>query len=215
MQRGGAKTTMNDQDPKVIYTPEAVNLPKKKWFKAKMIFLPLIVIIAAEVVFGIKTLMTPVPVKEVAAPVAIGRAKLLLTTPQSSYKTGDIIPVSIQLTTAGYTSAGTDLILNYDPKILEASVGSFTKGSVYQDYPYISFDAKKGIISVSGAASVSEKGFKGTGVFGTVNFKAKAKGKAVLTIDFEADSINKTNVIDVDSNQNILDPVSALELDIK
>lgn len=206
---------MDNQDPKVIYTPEALKPLKKRWFKAKLIFLPLLAVIAIEIVFGMKTLLTPVPVTKAHPLAPVGRAKLSIIVPQLSYKVGDTIPVELRLTTEGYTSAGTDLILNYDPKLLEASAGAFVQGPIYTDYPFINIDTKSGVINASGVASVSQKGFKGKGVFGTVNFKAKANGKTTLTIDFKANSINKTNVIDAGTTQNILDQVSPLELEIK
>lgn len=206
---------MDNQNPQVIYTPQAEMPRKRNWFRPGLLFLPLLAIIAFEIVFGVKTLLTPISFKKIPPLAPVAGARLSMISFKTSYTTGDTVPVAVRLTTGGYTSSGTDLILNYDPKILDALPSSFIKGSIYSDYPYINVDPKSGVISVSGIVSPSQKGFKGSGIFGTINFKAKALGEVVLTIDFKKGATNKTNVIDSNSNQNVLDQVSVLKLDVK
>lgn len=200
-----------------MYTPEALKPQPKSWIKPKFVLLGLLAAVAIEVVLGIKTLMSPVSVQKVSSviPLYFNGSGMLLEVPAASVKTGDTVPVKVILSTGLHTAIGTDLVLSYDPGLLEASKDAFTKGSIYSDYPYVNVDPVNGIISASGVASGSQKSFKGAGVFGTVAFKAKAPGRAVLTIEIKPGTTNYSNVIDSDTNQNVLEKVSNLEIEIK
>lgn len=201
----------NNQNPTVYNAPQSASPPKRIWFKPKYILFFLLGIVIVEIIIGAKTLLTPLPAKKVpviqlAQPV--GGAKLLVITPKTSYKVGENIEVIVRLVTTGHPVIGTDIELAYDPNLLESSRSTFLKGQIYDDYPYVDINTENGVIKVSGIASTPQKAFNGIGIFGTVNLKAKASGKANI-------KINNSNVIDAITNQNILEQVSSLEVNIK
>lgn len=203
---------MDNKGPQVISTSQASNPYKKKWFNPRLIFLPLIVIITIEVVLGLKTILTPIPKANVQESQPVSGAKILLITPTTVYKVGDNIPIKVRLSTGGHNTIGTDAILRFNPKFLQASQSAIIKGDIYNDYPQIQVDNQGGIIRISGIATNTIKGFNGIGELAIVNFKAKLKGSSQLTLDFEKGATNKSNVIDPDLSQNILEKVSNIEV---
>lgn len=201
----------NNQNPTVYNAPQPASPPKRIWFKPKYILFFLLGIVIVEIIIGAKTLLTPLPAKKV--PVSqlvqpVGGAKFLAVAPKTSYKVGENIEVAVRLVTTGHPVIGTDMVLSYDPKLLEASKSAFIKGRIYDDYPYVDINTENGVIKVSGIASTPQRAFNGIGIFGKVNLKAKVSGKANIKLD-------NSNVIDAITNQNILEQVSNLEINIQ
>lgn len=189
----------------------------KKFFSGpKIIFAILGIIILAEVVYAVRALSTPVsppaPVKKVTTVVSSG--KISLNTPKKIYAVGEVIPVSVTIDSGGHSLNGADLIVHFDPKVLEASTGALIAGSIFDEYPLLSVDAKKGLLSVSGVDSL-RPGFKGIGKFIFVNFRAKAKGAAFLTIDFTKGSTSDSNLVDKGTSKDILEKVDNLDVNIQ
>lgn len=203
--------------PTVYTTPEAAK-PNKKWFQTWRVIYPILgVVILVELILGIKTLLTPLP----KSPAKVSQSQLppgaiiLLISDKKDFKKGDQIPVKINLFTGGKTTSGTDLVLRFNPKIVEVTNNSFTSGKIYSDYPVINIDSKLGILRVSGVASIGKMGFNGAGDFGVINFKAKAAGKTGITVDFKKGLTNDSNVIDTQTNADILERVSNLNITVQ
>ncbi len=206
---------MDNQQPTAYYTSETGFKSKKPWFfSRKVLYLILAVVFAAEVILGIKNLIAPLPKSQYQKLQPISGAQISLLAP-GNFKVKEAIPVVVRLSTGGQTVNGTDLVLKYDSRLLEASPGAFLKGKIYQDYPLISVDPKAGVIKVSGVFSVGQNGFNGVNTFGVVVFKAKAVGEANVTVDFKKGTTDKSTVIESSTNQNILEQVSDLKITIK
>ncbi len=122
--------------------------------------------------------------------------------------------MAVLVDTGSYSVSGIDLIVHFDPKVLEAASGSLVKGKILDEYPYLSVDSKKGLISISGISS-SKNNFTGTGQFALINFKSKLPGKTSLSIDFKPGSTTASNLVDVATSKNILEQVNNLELNIQ
>jgi hypothetical protein len=179
-----------------------------KWF---LPFLGLVILI--EVVIGVKTLLTPIPAVGKIAP--LYGAKISLIPSKESFKIGDYVPVAIRVSTGGRATVGTDLVLQYDPKYLEAPAqANFLRGQIYKDYPVISIDNKTGQVRVSGVDSPGESGFSGIGILGEMIFTAKKEGKTTLQIQFKPGGTNLTNVIENTTAKNLLDQVYNLDVNI-
>ena len=103
----------------------------KNFFRGpKLIFVILAVIILVEVVLAVRYLKQsapPPPPK--LQPISGGR--IVLIADKKDYKVGEVIVVSVRVSTGGQTTDGTDLILRFDPKVLEASNASVTQGRIY------------------------------------------------------------------------------------
>lgn len=196
-------------------TAQIFEQPKSQGFRfpwgPKLIFVILGVVLLIEIIFAIKTLTKPLPPPPPKLQPLTG-AKLVLVSPKTSYNVGDTVPVTVRLATGGRSTTGTDLILKFDPKVLEATQGAIRRGSIYEEYSVTQLDSK-GTVTVSGISS--QKGYNGIGLFGSVIFKAKAKGQTKISIDFQKDSTTDSNVVEAGTAKDILDQVFNLDLTIR
>lgn len=141
--------------------------------------------------------------------------------PQSfAYNVGDTVSVTVKVDTAGFPTLGTDVVIKYDPNVLElGSEASLVSGNAYPEYPSKNFDQKNGIIAISGISALSGKEFSGLADFVTINFKAKAAGTTNINFDFTPGGTADSNIIKLgvenDPSVDILSKVSNLSVTIK
>lgn len=215
-------------DQNQIYTPT----PKQpiNW---KVIMIVLAVVVVAEIGWGVWSLTLgsgkSQPVKtsnqqtssttDSTLQKSAQPAKLTLTTQSSNIKVGDVVKVDILIDTGGRATDGTDLILNFDPKVLSVKTASasakdvpISTGTVYSSFPKNSLDPGK--ISLSGISGLNNS-FTGQGLLGSVNFTALLPGQTAVAIDFGLGKTSDSNVIESKTNQDILSEVSNLNLNIK
>lgn len=174
----------------------------------KIVFIILGIIVLVELGYAVKSLTSQ---KMTASP-ANGGASMSLNAAKTEIKVGETVSIPVVLDAAGYEIAGVDLIVSFDPRVIE--VVSLTKGTIFAEYPVLSKDVGKGIISISGV-SPGKNGFAGAGQFAMINIKAKIKGKTALVIDFKKGSTTTSNMVEVNSSRNILEEVNNLELEIR
>lgn len=142
---------------------------------------------------------------------------ITLSTSKDNLKVGESVKVEVNIDSA-VPSDGTDIILNYDPNLLmvEAS-GSAKKpvqaGSVYHDYPINEVNEREGKLVVSGISN-GASGIVAKGLFGTVEFRAKAAGNARISLDFTPGSTIDSNIIESKTSKDILTGVNNLTLTI-
>lgn len=182
----------------------------------KAIFAILGIVLLIELVYAAVVLSTPPAVAPPSSPkpvIAKTPGRMSLFAPKRNLNASEEVRVSVVIGTGGKSVDGADLIVSYDPKILEATSGGLVKGKIFDEYPLLSLDEKKGLISISGINSV-KKGFAGTGQFASLVFKAKSSGKANLKIQFEKDSTTDSNLVESSSSKDILEVVDNLELQI-
>lgn len=195
--------------------------PKKFPIPPKIIFIILGIIVLIEVIFTIKALIAPLPgstppANQAAVPSAVGAkiGKISLVTSKSVFRVGETVPVSVIVDTGGNRVTGVDVLVNFDPKILEATTAGLVKKKMFDEYPLLSVDQKKGLVSISGIKS-AKNGFVGAGQFAVINFTAKTVGKASLVIDFKKGSTTASNLIESNTAKNILEQVGNLEVTIQ
>lgn len=185
----------------------------------RVVFLILGTILILEVIIGVKTLLSPVetspPLSQpTTSPQKVTTgASINLSLDQQSYEAGAEVLVSVNVSTGDYLTDGTDVVLQFDPQVLEPTKDFFMKGSIYQDYPGARKDLAKGIVSTSGIA-VSDP-FKGSGVFGTFKFKAKKRGVSLIELKFSPSSTTDSNIIESKSAKDILEEGSKVEIKIE
>lgn len=156
---------------------------------------------------------SPPPVGQLE-PVSGG--KLALFSDKKAYDVGEIIPVQVKISTGGVNIGGTDLVIKYDPLLLEASgSGVLVTGEVYPEYPVAFADTKKGVISISGISSLNKAGFNGSGVFATLNLKAKKAGTTSLVIDYTPGGTADSNMTRDNSPEDVLEAVYNLDLVVR
>lgn len=194
-----------------------INIQQIKSFFSlpKIIFLGLGLVLLVELIYAFRVLTLPVSSKK-TEPVAVVQPQkagmILLKAPKILYSVKDTIPVTINIDTNSRAIDGIDVIIKYDPKILEATAGSVIKGNLFDEYPVRTVDVAKGLIAVSGISSF-QNGFKGLGKFAVIDFRAKAVGKTKVAIDFLGKgSTIDSNLVEVSTSKDILEQVENLEL---
>ncbi len=205
---------MDDLNAKRNNQEKELGMQIKSFFSLpKFIFAVLGLILLVELVYAIRILTSPTPTPSVRkSSIQSTGGKISLNVPRSAYRVNEGIPVKVIIDTGSKVIDGVDLLIHYDPKILEASSGGLIKGHILEEYPTMTVDANKGLISISGISGL-QNGFKGTGQFATINLKAKIAGKSSLTIDFkDKGSTTDSNLVETGTSKDILEQVVNLEL---
>lgn len=130
-------------------------------------------------------------------------AILSLDPSQKVVTVGEEFEVSLNLNTGGVETSGADVIISYDPDILE--VVQIRPGILFQKYPVS--EAKDGKIGFS-AAAVPPQAFSGKGTLAYLKFKALSPGTDFLQFAFEKGVTSDSNVVKAGSfGQDVLDKV--------
>jgi len=148
-------------------------------------------------------------------PVSLSSNSISLSPTTGNYKVDQTFDVNILIDTAGKTIDGVDILyLKFDPKILEVVDSSTTtsgiqikQGTIFSMYLGNSVDNNTGKIAISGLVQPGTNGFKGSGVFATITFKAKASGDAKVTFDFTPGSTKDANMVEHGTAKDILGKV--------
>ncbi len=168
-----------------------------------------------EIIYAIGVLRSPAAPSPEQQSLLPREVALMLFSSKSQYKIGEVVAVLVQVDTGNRATEGVDLVLNFDPKVLEASQGAIVKGAIYPEYPQMKTDAKLGQIQISGISGLQGKSFKGQGNFATINFKAKAPGDVNLTVGFSPGQTDDSNVVEALSGNDILETVANLNLAVQ
>ncbi len=181
-----------------------------------IIFAILGVIILVEIIYAVRVLSSSSPsVTSVQkANIETPQGKISLTTPKTTYKVNEDISVSVIVDTGGRLLDGVDLIAHFDPKVLSATPGAIIRGQIFDEYPLMSVDSKKGLFSVSGINTL-QNSYQGRAKFVVFNLKAKAPGKTSLTIDFQKGLTSDSNMVEAGTSKDILEVVGNLELNVQ
>ncbi|MBU1032217.1 cohesin domain-containing protein [Patescibacteria group bacterium] len=197
--------------------------PKKNFFglkfSPKIIFIILGIVVLAEIIYAVRSLSQTPSTPPVSTPASTAQTvltggKISLQTSKTTVNVSEIIPVSVIIDSGGHMINGVDLIIKYDPKVLEVVSDGLIKGTMFDNYPLISSDADTGLISISGI-SEAQNGVKDAGQFATVNLKTKVAGTTSLMVDFEKDSTIDSNMVEVSTLNDILENVDNLEINIQ
>ncbi len=197
-------------------TPQVINSttppPASNWKQRVPFFFiaGLVIVILAEVVWGFKLLSSaPLSSAAVAPPLIDTVVPQLIVLPaKEQIQIGETVPVVIKAVTAGNPTDGVDVIIKYDPAVLEPlKTNFFELGAIFPEFPVAEVDPKQGIIQISGTTPVNNSGFSGIGILATLNFKAKAEGTSAITIDFQKDSTADSNLVLSGSNHDLLQQV--------
>lgn len=184
-----------------------------KYLTRRNIFIVLGVIIGLEVIWAGWSLIKsaqPAPTIPVTDQSLLQPTAITLSSSKTEYKLGEQIVVDINIASAKKVD-GVDLIIKYDPKVLSAQ--STILGTIFADYPQNTVDAALGKVSISGITS-QPGGVVPNGVFGKLNFVAKAVGTTKITFDFTPGQTGDTNVSQTGTSKDILEKVNELDINI-
>lgn len=186
-------------------------------FHPKILYVILGIVFVGEIIWGIYTWYTFPTVISQSIPKqheqTDGSAALM--TSKNDYNVGDTIKVSIKLDTGGHKISASDVIVHFDPNVLEATSSAVNKGWIYDSYPKLEVDSEKGLITISGVSLETKSIFSGIGVLADIKFEAKAPGNTKVSLDFQPGSTLDSNIVDQNSGKDILGSVRDLEFTIK
>lgn len=189
----------------------------KEFLTVRNIFIIASVVIFIEVVWAVWALVKPdtVTVQPVVntSPTNTQVSNLEVDTlsllaDKTSLKKGEKLTLNINMSSK-VKSIGVDLVILYDPKLLtvtETKNGPVKTGEIFKDYPLNALDNKNGKITVSGITDISG-GVLAQGLFGSVDFVAKEKGKTTISLDFIPGSTADTNITESESGKDVLQKV--------
>lgn len=213
--------------PNVLINPSPQKQFLRQGFNTKLIFIIILVGVAVVIIIigariliqGIKEAPTPTPQPQSTQTpqtpqTEVPSAKLILSSLKKEYKIGETIPVEIILDTGGGSADGVDIVLKFDPNTLEASSDSISLGTIFPEYPVKKVE-KDGIVRITALTSLQGEGYSGLGTFARVDFKAKASGKAKVSLGFTPGSTIDSNVVGVSQGDDMLKEVQNLEVEVK
>ncbi|MBI3486362.1 hypothetical protein HY025_05500 [Candidatus Daviesbacteria bacterium] len=215
--------------PIIIHTtplPENKGILPSQYPKSfpKILFIVLILIIIAELIWGAWYIFRPLqkrinssPQNSLVTKLPKSTASIKLSSINPSVSVGDKLSVDINLSSKNTPSDGVDIVIKYDPNFLRVEGKNeevFIKGSVFPEYLGYKVDNKLGVLRISGISEVTSAPAIAQGLFGTVNFKAVNQGTTQVVVDFKPGNTTDSNVIDSKSNKDILDKVSNLSVKI-
>lgn len=149
------------------------------------------------------------------ADVPVGSARLTMSPAQKSVKVGDQFTMDILLSTGTDTTVGTDIVLHYDPDLLEvvdadtAAAGiQIAPGTLFDFTPQNEVVLATGAINFSASQQPTSNMVSATeSKLATISFKAKAAGQANVRFDFTPGDLSDSNVIKPSDGRDLLNVV--------
>ena len=146
------------------------------------------------------------------SPLAADEVATLSLSPSTGSQTiGGNFNVDIVLNTYGIETAGTDVVINFNPSDLEvqdADAGvsgvQIQPGTLYTTFPGNTVDNTTGRIFFSGIIVPGGTGYTGTGVLATITFKALKVATTQVAFDFTLGSTVDTNVTSKSTATDVL-----------
>lgn len=136
---------------------------------------------------------------------------LTLNSPKVNLKVGEKFATNIDINTAGFPIYGAELVLTYDPALLEL-VGTAKPGKLFVDELVLAnrVDPKKGTIVLSLGTFTP---FSGQGLFGSLEFATKKPGSA--RISFDLTQKPKIGFADANKEVSLIGGLLPVVVDIK
>lgn len=125
-----------------------------------------------------------------------------ITLSKNKYKVGEIVTAAIGFTAPNKRIFGTDIVLHFDPKTLEAAA-KLSVNDYFQNYPRQEVDKGKGLIKVTAFGPKGDVVSTDVNVF-VATFTAKKAGTTSLSFDFEKRKTNLTTLVEEGTSRNIL-----------
>ncbi len=152
----------------------------------------------------------------------VGTASMKLVPSKRTLKVGEQVSVDVVVDTAGDATTGIDVVLRYDPVLLEpvdadaATTGvQIAAGKLFDFVPNNMVTLATGLINFSASQQPTSQPVQTKdGKVATVTFKAKAAGSADVAFSHTPGASTDTNVVKAGEGRDLLNKVEDLELTI-
>lgn len=137
--------------------------------------------------------------------------KISLQSSSYNYKAGDTGELTVLFEAAGMKLDGIDIVLRYDPGII--NVAGFSEGKYFKLYPRKDIDNSLGIVKVIALEPAASSTLDGSKVeLGVIHFMAKNTGSTGVNFDFISGTTGKTSLTQQGTSQNILGSASGMTI---
>jgi len=116
--------------------------------------------------------------------------------------------IAILIDTKEKSITAADIIISYDPTILQIDETGIAVTNAFPSYPLIKVDSQEGIISITGTTQdPKDSPLEGRKEFVTLTFTPIKQGPTQLSFIFEKDSTTDSNLIEPTQIKDILEKV--------
>lgn len=137
--------------------------------------------------------------------------KISLQANSSSIKIGETGNLSILFEAPGSKLDGIDIVLRYDPRII--NVLGFSEGNYFKLYPRKDINNDLGVVKVTALDSASSSVLSQEKTeLGTIQFRAKTAGVSQVNFDFITGATGQTVLTQQGTSQNILGSASGVTI---
>lgn len=130
-----------------------------------------------------------------------------------TYKVGEAIDVSVVFEAPGKSLDGTDVVLHFDPKVINAL--GFAPGTYFGLTPRKDIDNKSGTVVVTSLSTEATKPASNKVTLGIVHFQAVKEGTTEISFDFIQGGSSKTALTESKTSQNILGIVEGMKITVE
>jgi len=127
------------------------------------------------------------------------KAQLWILPTRLELNRGDKAEIKVVLVSGSNGTGGVDLVLKYNPALLEIVDNTIKPGEIFDYYRDRLIDSRRGLIKLSSLGR-----FEGRGVFASFAVKGKTSGSGKLEIINSASFVDSTVVWDREEKTNIL-----------
>lgn len=139
--------------------------------------------------------------------------KISLQTNSLSMKTGEAGEMSVMFEAPGRKLDGIDIVLRFDPRII--NVTGFSEGKYFKLYPRKDINNQLGVVYVTAldptTSSVLDPRKTALGI---IHFKAKEPGASGVNFDFISGTTGKSALTEQGTSQNILGSASGVTIKV-
>jgi len=137
------------------------------------------------------------------------KAQLWLLPTQVRIKQNEEVEVRVFLVSKNKDVGGVDLVLKYNPSLVEIVDNTIKPGTIFNYYRDRLVDNRRGIIRLSASGK-----FKGEGTFATFKIRGKEVGSGKIEIITPKVSVDSTIIWDSEEQTNLLGNVYNLSFEV-
>lgn len=139
--------------------------------------------------------------------------KLSLESTTTTYKVGEGIDLAITFEAPGKKLDGTDIVLLFDPKVVNAL--GFSEGTYFKLVPRKDIDNTVGKVVITALDAVSATPVSGKKTLGTVHFRAQKEGTSGIRFDFVKGSTTTSSLVESGTSANILGEAKGITIKVE
>lgn len=187
-----------------------------------------LIVIVAELVWAYKVVQKSSDIfsyvslpstKQTSQSESVADGSISLKAPKQVLKSGEKLTVTAYISSNDRKTDGTDVVINYDPKILSVEIIGPEKkvmavSDIYSEYPSNNVGDNDGTLKVSGISNIPD-GTAVNGVLGSVIFSAKGKGKTAIVVQYSPGETIESNMVETKTGRDLLGKVENLEVEVK